>query len=69
MIMTNKEWIKLHTMLVDAQEALNDLDKFHGSDLADNVDAELDAYAACVSCLGSVINRLEDLVKEKENVE
>ena len=67
--MTNKEWLRLNNMVIDANKAFKDLDDFHGSEYADNVDSELDAYAECVSSLRMVIDKLEELVREKEKVE
>ena len=67
--MTNKEWVRLHSMLCDAQRAFTDLDNFQASEYADNVDSELDAYAECISSLRLVVDKLEELVKEKEKVE
>lgn len=67
--MTNKEWVMLHGMVCDANRAFNDLANFQGSDLADDVDAELDAYDECVNSLKMVIDKLEELVKEKEKIE
>lgn len=67
--MTNKEWVRLHTMVVDAQNAFKDLEEFHGSDMADNVEAELDAFSECVNTLKMIVEKLNELVKEKEKVE
>jgi len=66
---TNKEWVRLHNMACEADRAFNDLYNFQGSDLADDVNAELDAYSECVSSLRMVIDKLEELVKEKEKIE
>ena len=67
--MTNREWIRLHCMLCDAQKAIKDLDDFQSVDSISDAETELDAYAECVSNLRVVVEKLEELVKEKEKVE
>lgn len=67
--MTNHEWVRLNNMVVDAQNAFKDLNDFHGSDMADNINSELDAYTECVNSLKLIIEKLDIMVKEKERVE
>lgn len=66
LIVTDREWVTVNNIAMNARKALNELDEFEDSDRSDDTDYMLDAYAECVSEFRLAIGALEDFLKVKE---